>query len=193
MAKKEKGKRKINWAFTLFACIMTAVIVYLAIGLGNNGAKIVSPFRLSNDTSETYDLIGYFETQGVSGTQEEYAWTRRDTIVLYNNGTFYAYPFFEGKYPGNVGPRVGSYAIDGNTLRLFYLFEGSGSIRATVVFETKEFKIESGDKFSNDDATYTRISESTYKTYYKEDIEINDLFKDFINNSVIETEGSKKY
>lgn len=40
---KEVVKRKTNWGFTLFACIATGVIVFLAMNLGEKAGKIVDP------------------------------------------------------------------------------------------------------------------------------------------------------
>ncbi len=41
--KVETPKKKRNWLFTLFACVATGVIVYLAINIGNNASKTVDP------------------------------------------------------------------------------------------------------------------------------------------------------
>lgn len=41
--KVETPKKKRNWLFTLFACLATGIIVYLAINIGNNASKTVDP------------------------------------------------------------------------------------------------------------------------------------------------------
>lgn len=45
-------KRKRNWAFTLFACIATGVITFLAVNLGNNASKIIEPKGSSKSDCE---------------------------------------------------------------------------------------------------------------------------------------------
>lgn len=52
--KEEKvvEKRKTNWLFTIFACIMTGVIVYLAIGLGDKASKIIDPDTGKSESKE---------------------------------------------------------------------------------------------------------------------------------------------
>lgn len=46
---KEVVKRKTNWGFTLFACLATGIIVFLAMNLGEKAGKIVDPD--TNDSS----------------------------------------------------------------------------------------------------------------------------------------------
>lgn len=46
---KEVVKRKTNWGFTLFACLATGIIVFLAMNLGEKAGKIVNPD--TNDSS----------------------------------------------------------------------------------------------------------------------------------------------
>lgn len=47
---KKKGK---NGLFTLFACIMTAIIVVLAMNIGDKLSKMVENNKASNSTSNT--------------------------------------------------------------------------------------------------------------------------------------------
>lgn len=50
--KEVKPKKKRNWVFTLFACIATGVIVFLAMNIGQNLSKTVEPDTNKSNNKE---------------------------------------------------------------------------------------------------------------------------------------------
>lgn len=46
-------KRKTNWGFTLFACLATGIIVFLAMNLGEKASKVVDPGTNSKSSNIT--------------------------------------------------------------------------------------------------------------------------------------------
>ena len=186
---KKKEKRRISWAFTLFACLITAIVVYLGIRIGDNGVKVLNPI-IGSSKNSSLNMVGYFE-ESYGKTDADVDFSGVNTIVLYDNGLFYAkYINIDGTFPGCSAPTVGSYAIKDNKIVIYSMFEGTCGTGTSLVFESKEYDIVSADQFKNADHTYSRITENKYIGYYDgEQINVNTLVKDFIDNSVIETKN----
>ena len=56
-------KKKNNWLFTLFACVMTAIIVALAMNLGQKASKIVDPDTSTSKTEEKKEESSNTQTE----------------------------------------------------------------------------------------------------------------------------------
>jgi len=63
-----KNKKESSTFFTIFACIMTGVIVYLATLIGNDAAKVVDPETPSKDSNITSNVVSNTTSNVVSNT-----------------------------------------------------------------------------------------------------------------------------
>ena len=65
--KVEEPKKKGNGFFTVFACVMTGIIVFLACNLGDKASKVVDPETNSGDTT-TSNVESNVASNAVSNT-----------------------------------------------------------------------------------------------------------------------------
>ena len=109
--KVEEPKKKGNGLFTVFACVMTGVIVFLATNLGDKASKVVDPETNSGNTV-TSNVTSNVESNVVQSTiptndliSYEY-YLENGKILGYffiiNNGTLYKKDIVDNSLATNV-------------------------------------------------------------------------------------------
>ncbi len=121
---QENKNKKSNFGFTLFACIMTAVIVFLATNLGQKASKVVDPdVSNSNKQEEKSNVTSNLTSTSVAGS---YEYSVNDNqkifITFFDDGSFEMYT--DSNQAGVTGiTTYGTYGIiDNNTLKVTTLF-----------------------------------------------------------------------
>ncbi len=84
---KEVVKRKTNWGFTLFACIATGVIVFLAMNIGEKAGKIVAPETNGSSSNVTSNSDSNSNSNEVSNSNVTSNTTSNVTSDVTSNAT----------------------------------------------------------------------------------------------------------
>ena len=144
--KVEEPKKKGNGLFTLFACLMTGVIVFLATNIGQKASKTVDP-----DTPKKNEVTSNVESNTTSNVESNVtsnttsnATTEKIEVTLNKEAVDAAGNEFATVVATKNGAKVWKYTTgnyQASELSTFTLYEG-----ATYVYLAENGKIKAFDK-----------------------------------------------
>jgi hypothetical protein len=182
-------KKKRNWLFTLFACIMTAIIVALAMNIGqqlskgmekkSSGTSNSNSNEVSNSNSNETSNSNSNETTNCNTTEPKTTvYTNKDVTGVYeyvaNDNTYDIRILNDGLFSTTHGVKdvgcgetlEGNYYIDGDTIYFNTLVNFTCSGQGEKSISTFSAKIDNGnlivseDSFKNKNVTYKKTNES---------------------------------
>ena len=177
---KETPKKKGNGLFTLFACIMTGVIVFLAMNIGQKASKVVDPDVKSGGkkSNVTSNVESNATSNATSNTTQklEYRMTRSVDVNKKDIGVIRAIS------NGQVVWEYKTAAYDATELEPFTLYEGTTYVYVAENGIVKSFAKDSGSLVWTSTANVgksTELLELNGKVYaigsYKKGLSILDI------------------
>lgn len=202
-------KKKKNWIFTLFACIMTAIIVALAMNLGQKASKIVDPdtnssgskteekkeesnVTTSNDTTASNTATTSITTKDIVGNYDYSTDTSSYHMTLFDDGTII---FVTGSKEHNVivSERYGSYAITDNIIKVRFFVNNTGTDTDAAIDENINYTFNILDSntlvvkekslfYNNDTSSELKLSKTSSISSTND---VNDRLKNLMINTNI--------
>ena len=196
----KKGK---NWIITLLACVVTGVMVFLIMYIGQNSSKKVDSDTNksnnneviceevecncaentntdsndnSNTTTQPTKPATTYTTASLKGTYKFEGDTYTITYILSDNGLFVQ----RGNYK-NAGGSVtyGNYVVENNTIKLHSMIEGS--IGIVAVDKVVTANIVSANTISIDNKTYKKTN-NDYSDVAKSWSHVTADYANYVNN-----------
>ena len=204
--KETQPKKKRNWLFTLFACIATGVIVFLAMNIGEDLGKTVDPITDSSNNKEVTCEEKECDCKEENTTTNSNSNTTQQQPQTQPTATNYTSTQLKGTYTtvinknenytrtirlyenglfeldqASVGGymRVGNYIINNDTITFTNLIDAQGE--PTVVNKTVTGKINSVSSFTYEGNTYTKVDNGENNTFKNWSTILSECTKDSQN------------